>query len=169
MNTDKLKGIAVVAMAEGAKLGTIDRALFDPATLELRALQITGDGRTFIVPWELVQTIGADAVMVASSQVAQTAAQGGPFGNLVDLSALQRLKVVDAAGTLVGTITDLEPDPTTGRPLRLIIHKGGFLGRFGETTMIDAAAIRGIGADIITVTDASLTVIGEPAPTPAIL
>lgn len=164
MKTDKLKGVAVVAMAEGTKLGAIDRALFDPATLALRALQITGDGRTFIVPWELVQTVGADAVMVASSQVAQTAAQGGAFGNLADLGTLQRLKVVDAGGTLVGSLSDLEPDPATGLPVRLIVHKGGFLGRFGETTTLDAAAIRGIGTDIITIASAGTTPAGEIAP-----
>ena len=169
MNTDKLKGIAVVAIAEGTKLGTIDRALFDPTTLDLRALQITGDGRTFIVPWELVQTIGADAVMVASSQVARTAAQGGQFGTLVDLKALQRLKVVDAAGTLAGTISDVEPDPTSGRVLRVTVSKGGFLGRFAETTTIEAAAIRGIGTDIITVADLGTTMLAETAPKAAIL
>ena len=164
MNTGKLKGVAVVAMGEGTKLGTIDRALFDPATLELRALQITGDGQTFIVPWDQVQTVGADAVMVESSQVAQTAAQGGAFGNLLDLKALQRLKVVDAAGTLVGTISDIAPGPTTGRPRRPTVHKGGVLGRFGTTTTIDAAAIRGVGNDIVTVADIATTAPGETAP-----
>jgi sporulation protein YlmC with PRC-barrel domain len=113
MNTAKLKGVAVVALGEGTKLGAIDRALFDPATLALRALQVTGDGRTFLVPWDLVQTVGADAVMVESSQVARTSAQGGAFGNLLDRKALQRLKVVDATGTLVGILSGIEPDPAT--------------------------------------------------------
>ena len=42
MNTEKLKGIAVVSQDEGAKLGQVDAALFDPQNLDLRALQVKG-------------------------------------------------------------------------------------------------------------------------------
>jgi sporulation protein YlmC with PRC-barrel domain len=160
MNIDKIKGLAVVSLDEGLKLGTVDHALFDPATLELRALQVTGDGRTFIIPWGLITTIGADAVMVASSQATQASVQGGTLGNLVDRRALQRLKVVDAAGTLVGTLSDLESDQATGSIFRLTVSKGGFLGRFGEMTTLDAAAIRGIGSDIVTVAAADVVATG---------
>jgi sporulation protein YlmC with PRC-barrel domain len=166
MNIDKIKGIAVVSLGEGLKLGTVDHALYDPATLELRALQVTGEGRTFIIPWGLITTIGADAVMVANSQVAQTAAQGGNMGNLVDSRALQRLKVVDAAGTLVGTLSDLDSDQTTGAVLRLTVSKGGFLGRFGETAVFDSAAIHGIGTDIVTVSAATPALAAPNAATP---
>lgn len=160
MNIDKVKGISVVSLDEGLKLGAVDHALYDPATLELRALQVTGEGRTFIIPWGLITTIGADAVMVASSQATQTTTQGGTLGNLVDRRALRRLKVVDAAGTLVGMLSDLESDQATGMVLRITVSKGGFLGRFGETTVIDAAAIRGIGANIVTVADISTAAAG---------
>lgn len=157
MNTDKLKGMAVVSFTEGAKLGQVDAPLFDPATLQLRAFQVKGEGQTFIVPLDLVRTIGTDAVMVESSQATQTASKGGEFGNLVEFSALKQLKVVDAAGTFVGTLQDLELDPTTGRALHIVVHKGGMLGLGGQTTTIEAAAIRGVGADIITVAEAGTT------------
>lgn len=157
MNTDKLEGMAVVSFTEGAKLGQVDAPLFDPATLQLRAFQVKGEGQTFIVPLDLVRTIGTDAVMVESSQATQTASKGGEFGNLVEFSALKQLKVVDAAGTFVGTLHDLELDPTTGHALRIVVHKGGMLGLGGKTTTIEAAAIRGVGADIITVAEAGTT------------
>jgi len=167
MDTEKLKGAAVVAMGEGTKLGAIDHALFDPTTLDLQALQVTGDGQTFVIPWGLVQAVGADAVMVASSSVTQAAAKGGTFGNLVGLKALQRLKVVDAVGTFVGTISDVEPDPITGRVLRITVSKGGFLGHFGETTTIDVAEIRGIGTALVTVATAATTPVEGAAPSTA--
>ena len=50
MNTEKLKGTAVVSQDEGAKLGQVDQALFDPLNLDLRALRVKGDGQTFLVP-----------------------------------------------------------------------------------------------------------------------
>lgn len=153
MNTDKLKGIAVVSQDEGAKLGQVDSVLFDPVTLQLRAFQVKGDGQTFIVPLDRVQTIGADAVMVESSQATQTASKGGVFDNLVELNTLKRLKVVDATGTFVGTLRDLELEPTTGRILRIAVHKGGVLGLGGATTMIEAAAIHSVGREVITVSE----------------
>jgi sporulation protein YlmC with PRC-barrel domain len=157
MNTDKLKGMAVVSLAEGAKLGQVDAPLFDAATLHLRAFQVTGDGQTFIVPLEQVRTIGTDAVMVESSQATQTAAKGGEFGTLVAFSTLKQLKVVDAAGTFVGTLHDLELEPTTGRALRIVVHKGGLFGLGGETTTIEAAAIRSVGGELITVAEVGAT------------
>ncbi len=57
----------------------------------------------------------------------------------------------------MGTLHDLELDPTTGHVLRIVVHKGGMLGFGGETTTIEAATIRGVGADIITVADVGAT------------
>ena len=160
MNIDTIKGLAVISLDEGLKLGTVDHALYDPATLELRALQVTGDGRTFIIPFGLIATIGADAVMVANSQATQAAVQGGTLGNLVARKTLQRLKFVDAAGTLVGTLSDLASDQATGAIVRITVSKGGFLGRFGESTTLDGTAIRGIGTDIVTVVAADAVATG---------
>jgi len=151
MNSDKLKGIAVVSQDEGAKLGQVDTALFDPQNLDLRALQIKGDGQTFLVPFDRVAAFGADAVMVESSQVTQAAASGGALGQLVELSTLKKLKVVDATGTLIGLVRDVELDDASGRAVRLIVHKGGVLGFGGETTTINITAVRGVGSEVITV------------------
>jgi sporulation protein YlmC with PRC-barrel domain len=151
MNTEKLKGIAVVSQDEGAKLGRVDAALFDPLNLDLRALQVKGEGQTFLVPFEQVAAFGADAIMVQSSQVTQAAASGGALGQLVELNTLKKLKVVDATGTLLGTVRDIELDDASGRAVRLIVQKGGMLGFGGETTTLDIAAVRGVGAEVITV------------------
>ena len=60
---------------------------------------------------------------------------------------------MDAAGTLVGTLSDIDSNPTSGQVLSLVVHKGGLLGLGGETTTIDASAILGIGAKVITVSE----------------
>ncbi len=82
----------------------------------------------------------------------------------MDHAALTRLKVVDAAGTFVGTVSDVTLDPTTGRALGIIVHKGGFLGHFGETTTIAMAETRGVGTDIITVMVAAPAITDDTAP-----
>ena len=151
MNTEKLKGLAVVSQDEGAKLGQVDTALFDPVNLDLRAFQVTGEGQTFLVPFDQVAAFGTDAIMVRSSQVTQAMAEGGALGQLVDLGTLTKLKVVDAAGTMIGTVRDVELDDASGRAVRLVVHKGGMLGFGGETTTIDITAVRGVGTEVITV------------------
>jgi sporulation protein YlmC with PRC-barrel domain len=154
MNTGRLKGIAVVSLAEGTRLGQVDAPLFDSVSLQLRAFQVKGDGQTFIVPLDLVRSIGTDAITVESSQATQAPSKGGEFGSLVELTALKQLKVVDAAGTFLGTLHDLELDSTSGQALRIVVHKGGMLGLGGETTTIEAADIRSVGSDLITVVEA---------------
>ena len=152
--TGRLSGIAVVSPAEGTILGHVDAPLFDPVSLRLRAFQVKGNGQTFIVPLDLVRSIGVDAVTVESSQATQIPSKGGEFGSLVELSALKRLKVVDSAGTLLGTLHDIELDQTTGLALRIVVHKSGLLGFGGETTSIEAAGIRSVGGELITVVEA---------------
>jgi sporulation protein YlmC with PRC-barrel domain len=149
MNVEKLKGMAVVSVDEGSKLGQVDGALFDPASLRLTALQLKGDNGAFIVPLDRVSAIGADAITVESSQATQTATSS-PQGTLIELSDLKKRKVVTADGTLLGTVNDLDIDPISGQLNTLSAHKGGLLGLGGETTTIEAAAIKNIG-EIITV------------------
>lgn len=151
MSSDRLKGFAVVSVTEGLTLGHVAVALFDPATLALRAFRVAGDGQSFLLPLGGVGTIGPDAIMVESSRVTRPTTAAGDYAGLVELDALTHRRVVDAAGTLLGTLRDLEVDLTTGTPLRLTVHKGGFLGHGGETVTIAGAAIRSVGGDLITV------------------
>ena len=62
-----------------------------------------------------------------------------------------KLKAVDESGTLVGTVSQLDIDATTGQLVSLDAHKGGVLGLGGTTTTVAAEQIRAVGAEIITV------------------
>ncbi len=147
MHSDKLKGMAVVSVGEGARLGRVEESLFDPQDLRLAAFRIKGDGGTFIVPLEKVQTIGADAVMVESSAATQVAAADS---TLVGWDALQKRKVVDESGTLLGTVNNMDLDTTTGEVLNLTVRKGGMLGLGGATTEVEATRIKSVGPELIT-------------------
>ncbi len=147
MHSDKLKGIAVVSTDEGARIGRVEESLFDPQDLHLAAFRIKGDNGTFIVPLDKVQGIGADAVMVANSAATQVTAADS---TLVGWQALQKRKVVDETGTLLGTVNDMDVDTTTGLVVVLIVHKGGMLGFGGETIEVQATRIKSVGAELIT-------------------
>jgi sporulation protein YlmC with PRC-barrel domain len=150
MYTEALKGVAVISMTEGARVGRVEESLFDPQTLHLAALRIKGDAGEFLVPIAKVQSIGTDAVMVDSSAVAEVS--GTATAALLGWDDLKRHQVVDEAGTLIGTMRNLDIDPVTRNATQLVIHKGGFLGLGGETTAIPVEQIARIGDELITVT-----------------
>jgi sporulation protein YlmC with PRC-barrel domain len=164
MDANKLKGMAVVSIAEGAKLGYVDDLLFDTQTLRPVVLRVAGGGQHFVIPFEQLKNIGADAITVESSQVTQVAGKEGAFSNLLGLSKIKGLKVIDTAGTLLGTIASVEIDLADGRAVNLTAHKGGVLGIGGTSTTIDTAAIRSVGAEIVTVATQEPPPAGQPPP-----
>jgi sporulation protein YlmC with PRC-barrel domain len=151
MDASKLKGMAVVSLAEGTKLGTVARPLIDLAALRLVALQVKGDAGTFVIPFEQIQQVGTDAITVASSRVTQIPGTDSAATALLDLDQIGKLKVVDQAGTFLGTVAQLTIDAASGQISHLGAHKGGMLGMGGTTTPIPARAILSVGPDLLTV------------------
>lgn len=157
MDTHTLKGMAIISMQEGTKLGKVEQPLLDLTARRVVALQVRGTSGTFIVPFDAVTSIGADAITVASSAVTQTPSAGVAADELRDLDELGTLKVVDHAGTYLGTVSQVEIDPVSGAITRLDAHTGGMLGMGGTTTPIDARAIISVGPELVTVnTEASV-------------
>jgi sporulation protein YlmC with PRC-barrel domain len=157
MDAHTLKSMAIVSVTEGTRLGYVEQPLLDLTARKVVALQVKGESGTFIVPFDRVASIGTDAITVESSAATQTPSTGGMTDGLGDLDALRKLKVVDRAGTLLGTISRIEIDPATGVITRLDAHTGGMLGMGGTTTPIDARAIVTVGPELLTVnTEASV-------------
>lgn len=146
MDASTLKGRAVVSLTEGAKLGSIAQPLFDPQMEHLCAFEMKGDEGIFILPFGQVQSIGADAITVASHQVVH----GSMAGTLIELDQVMHMKVVDRVGTFLGEIAHVDIDPTNGNVVRIATHKGGMLGIGGTTTPIEPATILSVGPDLIT-------------------
>jgi sporulation protein YlmC with PRC-barrel domain len=155
MEAKRLNGLAVVSLQEGAKLGQVEQPLFDLATRQLGALQVQGAAGTFVIPFAQLEHIGSDAVTVASSQVTQTPSTGSALGDLRSLQDLGKLKIVDQAGTFLGTLSDLDVDPDTGQITRLTAHTGGMLGMGGTTTVLEADMILTVGPEMLTVATAA--------------
>lgn len=157
MDADKLKGMAIVSIAEGATLGHVEDVLIDTAALRIDAFQVKGDRQRFIVPFDQVRNIGADAVTVESRQAARVLEDEAAIGGLAGLERFKRLKVVDDAGTFLGTVNNIEIDQAGGRVVGITVHKGGAFGFGGETTTIEAGNVRGVGAEVMTVGAAQAT------------
>ena len=152
MDAKTLKGIAVVSLEEGTKLGEVTQPLFDLAARRLRGMEVDGDDGTFVVPFELIRSIGDDAITIRSSEVTQTPDTGDPDGTLKGLDDLEKLKVVDDEGTFLGTLDTVEFDPNIGQVTQLTTHKGGVLGMGGTTTSLGDTSILMVGPELLTVT-----------------
>lgn len=162
MDAEKIKGMAVVSIAEGTKLGRVDDLLFDIGSLRVAALRVSGDGQDFIIPFTGLKNIGVDAVTVENSQVTQVPGRGGESSAWAGLGKVKNLKVVDDAGTLLGTVSSIAVDAVTGQMIGLRAHKGGLLGLGGTSVTIDAQAIRSVGAEVITVAAGEGQAVPEP-------
>lgn len=157
IDANGLKGMTIVSVAEAARLGAISDVVFASEPSRVAALQVRGAGADFVIPFDQARSFGADAVTVESSQVTQMASAGGTFEGLPRLTQLLRVKVVDDAGTLVGTLQTIVVDPATGSVVRLVALRGGIFGVGGASTTIAVEAIRSVGSDV-------LTVAAEPKP-----
>lgn len=161
MDAEKLKGMSVVSVTEGTRLGRLADLLIDPAALQVAAVRIEEGRQSFVIPFGLLKSVGNDAITVESSQVTQ--AQGGTFSSLVGIADFKKLKVVDESGTFLGSVSTIDVDTTSGRILEMIAHKGGMLGLGGTNTTITADQVRGIGPEVVTVAETTPAVT-EPKP-----
>jgi len=152
MNAADIRGRAVISIPTGGRLGRVDEVLFDHDSLRLAAFRVTAEGQHALIPFSQVESLGSGAVMVPGEDVAQwiTTAAIAAEG-LVSFDALKHYKVVDAAGTFLGTPKAVELEPADGRLQALEIHKGGVLGLGGETTTVSGGDIASVGADVIVV------------------
>jgi len=151
MDAKSLIGIAVVSVTEAARLGAVEEVLFDTNPLRVAALKASAPGAKFVIPFEQIKTIGTDAVVVDRPEATQMASTDGTFGHMSGLADLQRLKIVDDAGTFIGTIQKVEFDTGSGHVERLVAHRGGILGAGGTSTSFEGTAIHSVGAEIMTI------------------
>jgi sporulation protein YlmC with PRC-barrel domain len=151
MNASDLKGMAVISLGEGTKLGEVDQPLFDLPNRRICALHIKGDSGISVLPFEAIERIGSDAITVVTSRVTQTPGVDSSGQGLLDLEALRKLKIVNQDGTFLGKLSDVEFDPRDGHVTHLAAHKGGMLGMGGTTTPIGTNASLAAGPELLTV------------------
>jgi len=151
MHSASLKGMAIVSITEGTRLGRVDDLWIDIATRTVAALQCSDQGKRFIVPFQLVRNVGKDAITVENSQVTQVDGQNGLTPGTVRLDDFLKLKVVDESGAFIGNVNQVDVDVLNGQLLSINAHKGGVLGLGGTTTAIPAEQIHAIGQELVTV------------------
>ena len=156
MNTKRLKGLAVISLADGRKLGTIDEIYVDPGTRtavsfggsQAGGLLHAASGPPWVVDVASVHAMGADALTVPDAGALREAAGGGHPG-VISGSDLTKRKVMTEGGTYVGEVVSLDFDPSSYR-LTAIEVSPGF---FRSNKHVPDAQIVNLGADVVIVAD----------------
>ena len=151
MNANTLKGMPVVSMADGAKIGIVKDVVFDPSQLRATGLLLVMASGESLLPFESVRSIGADAVMVETTTTTSGVGMQGALEDLCGLAEVVGLPILSGEGTHLGQVTDVAIDPGDGHITGLAVHRGGMLGIGGTRVMIEGSAIRGIGPSVVTV------------------
>lgn len=153
MDIKAFKGIAIVSIDDGARVGAVSDILFDLEHRQIRAF-IVGDGGLFggtsrILDIADVKSIGADALMIASRDVLKADREDERYKPFSNLHAVMSLKVVTETGDYVGTLSTIQIETTGGTFTDLEIGKRGFLSTFHATTVVPAGAVTSFGRDVV--------------------
>ena len=158
MNSKHLKGLALVTIADGTKLGTIDHAFLDLAARRVAGFSISTGGRP--LGWAVeagmavdaaeVHSLGPDALTLDDA-AAHGAEVNAAYGALVPLGELTKRKVVTEGGVFVGEVASLDFDERTFRVTQVEVSPG-FLRRHQR---VPADRLVSIGRDVLVVADAA--------------
>jgi sporulation protein YlmC with PRC-barrel domain len=118
VNSKDLKGLSVINVTDGAKVGTVERAFLDPARKQIVGFAIdTGGG--FLSPESslLADTIEVRSLGSGALTLDNATPRGGDtsarYGDLVDLATVVGREVFTESGALLGHVGEAAFDDGT--------------------------------------------------------
>lgn len=157
MDVRSLKGIAVISIEHGEKVGTVDNALFDldsrrVVAFRIRKSSFPGTARQ-LISMDDVQNIGPDAVMIQNKDSLRNEKEDREFHNRPDLAAISTLRAVTQDGTYVGNVSTVQFDQKSGNLTAIETTGGGFMDLLRRPKVIGMSEVISIGADVVVVPD----------------
>ncbi len=157
MNTKQIKGLAVISIADGTKLGSINHLFVDPAGKRVVGFSVgSGHGllshepdQGLIVDAGDVHSLGPDALTLTDASAARGESTNTAYSGLVDADQLTKRKALTEGGTLVGQVASLEFDPVTYRLTGIEVSPGFFK----SNRMIPIEQVTNIGEELVKVAD----------------
>ena len=171
MSTTLAKGTAVVSLADGTKLGTIDHVYLDPQRKEIVGFSfhqggLFGGKPAGVVDVGNVHAFGPDAVTIDdAAAVRSELAIDARCDGLIDLEDLLKRTVITEGGTVVGHVAAVQFGQDAYKLTAVEVAGGLFQG----TRLVAADQIARIGAELVVVADAVVTgATGEASRQPAL-
>jgi sporulation protein YlmC with PRC-barrel domain len=162
VKSSDLKGLPAINIADGAKVGDVERAYFDPAKKHIAGFAIAVEGgflqpeRAVIADTIEVHSLGSGALTLDSAEP-----KGGDtsqrYGDLIDLDEVIGRDVFTEGGVHVGPVSAAEFDERTFMLASIEAAPG-----FHKThRTIPVGQVTTIGPDVVVVSSAALD---PPAP-----
>ncbi len=157
-----LKDLAVVAIANGSKVGTLEDFYFDPSVNaeanSIRGFRVkTGMFSHRVLPASAINAIGTDAVTIDDEEMLHHEKEEAEFSTLPLGQSLLSYKVMSEGGTLIGTIGNMLLDITTPNALHIYAFElsGGLRSRIsGHYSTFYAQQVVRYGQDVLVIPDA---------------
>jgi uncharacterized protein YrrD len=166
VDAKSLKGIAVVCIEEGEKVGTVDNILFDLEGRRVIAFKLVKPNLLrsggIVIKMSDIESIGKDAIMIKNNDRVREFKGERDLQGRPDLHSFSSLRVVSEDGTYVGNMATVQFDKATGDITDIEITGGGFMGRLRRNIVVPSAEIVSIGSDVVVVPDAYAPESNEP-------
>lgn len=171
MNSKQLKGLAVISIKDGEKLGTIEQVYLDPGAKKIVGFAVRHGGGGLLTSAEAappdlidvddVHAVGQDAVTLADKGAVRGDQTRARLDQLMELDELTKLKTVTEGGTGLGSVAGAEIDDRSFA-LRELEVSAGF---FSSNRHVPIGQVVSIGHDLVVVSDAVAA--DESGPTPS--
>jgi uncharacterized protein YrrD len=152
-----LKGIAVVSLADGKKVGTCEDFYFEPATQRVYALRVkTGLLGHRVLPAVNISAIGHDAITTPNEEGFLKEIADERLATIISGENLGAYRVMSVSGTVVGTIGSLLLDTSMPSTLRFDSFElaGGLHEHLsGRYPTFSAAQVVHYGQDVLIIPD----------------
>lgn len=162
MNSKHLKGLTVISIADGERLGTIEHVYLDPGQKRLVGFSIRPPGggpfaqpdqaAPTLIDVDDVHALGQDAVTLSDKNAIKGDNTRAQLDGLLELDDLTKLKAVTEGGTYVGDVASIDV-ADRGFALHQLEVSPGF---FKSNKHVETSQIVSIGHDLVVVADAVL-------------
>jgi uncharacterized protein YrrD len=157
MDVKSIKGIAVVSIEQGEKVGTVDDVLFDLDRKRIIAFKLIKPGFLraggIALKMEDTQSIGKDAVMIQNRERIRELKDERDLHGRADYDAISSLRVVTQDGTYVGNLATVQFDPHTGAFTHLEVTGPGFMDRLRRNQVVGISEVVSMGTDVVVIPD----------------
>ncbi len=153
----ELQGIAIVSLADGKKVGTLDDFYFNLANSNIYALRIkTGLFGRKLLPVAQINSIGLDAITIQSDDTLSDEKADEQLSTYGLGSNLLTYKIMSEAGSVVGTVGNLLIETGVPKAMRIAEFElsGGLRERIsGHYSQFASSQLLQYGHDVLVVPD----------------
>ena len=152
-----LRGLAVVSVSDGKKIGSCEDFYFEPQAQRVYGLRVkTGLLSHKVVPVASINAVGQDAITIPNEDVLRSESDLEGVPNLLSSEGLKNYRVMSVGGTLVGSLGNVLLDTSTPNALRVAEYElsGGIREQLsGKYPTFAASQVVSFGQDVLVIPD----------------